>query len=65
MEQTLRKNNSTEITELICVWQGVMLDIPSRFLRNALIKMNPKNDKTKVLLRTFGGYIVKTLEEIG
>lgn len=65
MEQALRKNNCTEITELICMWQGGTLDIPSRFLRNALIKMNPENKKTKVLLVTFGGYIVKMLEEIG
>lgn len=65
MEQILRKNNNTEITELICMWQGGTLDIPSRFLRDELKKMNPKNGKTKVLLRTFGGYTVKTLEEIG
>ena len=65
MEQTLRKNNSTEITELICMWQGGTLDVPSRFLRKSLEKMNPENKKTKVLLRTVGGYTVKTLEEIG
>ena len=65
MEQTLRKNNSTEITELICMWQGGTLDVPSRFLRDELKEINPKNDTTKVLLRTFAGYIIKTLEEIG
>jgi len=64
MAQTLLKNNCTEITELLCMWQGGTLDIPSRFLRDELKKMNPKNDKTKVLLRTVAGYTVKTLEEI-
>ena len=65
MEQTLRKNNSTEITELICMWQGGALDIPSRYLRKALVKMNQENGKTKVLLRTAVGYTGKTLDESG
>ncbi len=47
------------------MWQGGTLDVPSRYLRKSLVKMNPENKRTKVLLRTVGGYTVKTLEEIG
>jgi len=47
------------------MWQDGSLDIPSRYFRDALVKMNPENGKAKLLLRTLGGYTVKTLEEIG
>ena len=65
MEQQLHRDDNIEITELVCIWRGGMLDIPSRYFRHALIKMNPVNKEAKVLLMSSGGYIVKTLEEIG
>lgn len=64
-EQQLQRDNNTEVDALVCMWQTGALDIPSNYFRNALVNMNPENKKTKVLLVTFGGYIVKTLEDIG
>lgn len=63
-ESLLRRNNSAEITELVCLWDSGALDIPSRYLRSALLKMNPNNIKTKILLAGAMGYIVKELGEI-
>lgn len=64
-EQQLQRDNNTEVDALVCMWQTGALDIPSKYFRDALVNMNPENKKTKVLLVTFGGYIVKMLEEIG
>lgn len=36
---------------LVCVWRGLTLDVPSIGLRKALLKLDPANRETELLLR--------------
>ena len=63
-EMQLKQNGSPRITELVCLWNDNIgwLDIPCWYLRKALVKMNPENKQTKVLLPDGDGFMIKTLE---
>jgi len=61
----LSGKEDTEITELVCMWNTSVLDIPSLNLRNLLVKMNKENSKTKILLRGKDSYLVREMSTIG
>ena len=61
----LSGKEDTEITELVCMWNTSVLDIPSRNLRNLLVKMNKENSKTKILLAGKDSYLVREMSTIG
>lgn len=61
----LSGKEDTEITELVCMWNTSILDIPSQNLRNLLVKMNKENSKTKILLTGKDSYFVREMSTIG
>jgi len=63
--ELLSGKEDTEIMELVCMWNTSVLDIPSRNLRNLLVKMNKENSKTKILLRGKDSYLVREMSTIG
>ncbi|MBR6642565.1 MAG: hypothetical protein IKL28_02755 [Lachnospiraceae bacterium] len=61
----LSEKEDTHITELVCVWNTSVLDIPSRNFRKLLVTLNKENAKTKVLLTGKDSCLVKELSAIG
>ena len=58
----LREKDDTETQYLVCKWNGKTVDVPSFHFREQLLKINPKNENTALLLQGFGAYIVKPLK---
>jgi hypothetical protein len=45
----LKENGETRILTLVCMNQGMTLDMPSAYLRRELAAMNPENIETEIL----------------
>jgi len=63
--ELLSGKEDTEITELVCMWNTSILDIPSQNFRKLLVNLNKENTKTKVLLTGNDSYLVKEMSIIG
>lgn len=63
--ELLSGKEDTEITELVCMWNTSILDIPSQNFRRLLVKLNKENMKTKILLTGKDSYLVREMSTIG
>lgn len=54
----------TQVTRLVCMWQGQFLDVPSQHLREGLKKANPGNKEAQVLLRGERGLCSRALKDL-
>lgn len=57
----LAQSGDTVVIQLVAMWKGACVDIPSYAFRKALLELDDANRHTKVLLRSERGYITKPL----
>lgn len=58
--KALAESGDGRLLCLVCVWRGLTPDLPSMGLRKALLKLDPANRETELLLRG-EGYQVRTI----
>ena len=59
--KTLQAADDTHVLQLVCVWYTKQVDIPSMRFRKALLEMDPRNEKTQILVETLAGKQAKPL----
>lgn len=59
--EILRTGGDVRITELLCLWKSLELDVPSKYFRTILAELHPENKNAKLILQGKDGYIVKEL----
>lgn len=58
---SLVQSGDTVVNQMVAMWEGECVDVPSYAFRKALLELDDANRQAKVLLRSENGYIAKPI----
>ncbi len=61
--ETLKRNHDTKILQMLAMWKGESLDLPSYDFRQALVELDSWNLTTGIVLQGKDGLTTKKLSE--